>query len=100
MMIKLRCSRRVAYSRLDELMLKNGWVHWSYVKSKFDELRKQLAAQNPIKYPDWKQVPIPMHKAGVKDLPAPVQAENEQKNITLENTPDERQFTPRDTATA
>lgn len=84
MLLQIRCSAHVSYRRLDALLNQNGWIRWSRVKPHFDKLRKKIAAGDPIKYPNWKEVKIPMVRAGKKDLPAPIQAENEAKLLTLE----------------
>lgn len=79
MVVNIRCSAHVSQTRLDRLMLANGWVRWNVLRSKFNELKKKIAAANPTKYPNWKEVKIPMVRAGLKDLPAVIAAENEIK---------------------
>lgn len=81
---KIRCSAHVSYERLNKLMLDNGWVRWHLLRDKFTELKKKIARDNPIKYPNWKEVKIPMLSAGMKDLPAQIAAENEKKTIQIE----------------
>lgn len=83
MMVKIRCSVQAAYSRLDALMLQNGWVHFSDLKEKFNRLKQRIARQDPVKYPDWKRVVIPMHKGKIADLPMEFQVENEKKQLAL-----------------
>lgn len=92
MMLKLRCSAQVSYDRLDKVMRANGWIHWSTVKDKFDALKKRLARQDSVKYPNWKAVVIPMVKAGIKDLPTEIRAENEAKTIQIEGASNEESY--------
>ena len=89
---KLRCSAHVAYARLDSLMRQNGWIRWQEVKTRFDILRKKLAKANPIKYPNWREVQIPMRAAKLADIPKQISAENLEKI-------DDRSTTANDTAT-
>lgn len=80
----IRCSAHVAYQRLDALMLANGWIRWNKLRDRFNSLKQRIARENPTKYPNWKEVKIPMVRAGLKDLPAAIAAENEIKeNIEL-----------------
>lgn len=83
MMIKIRCSAHCSYDRLNKLMLDNGWVRWDDLKAKFDKIKKRLAATDPVKFPNWKQVVVPMIRGTKKDLPMLVQAENDAKNVEV-----------------
>lgn len=82
-MIKIRGSAHVSYTRLNALMRENGWIPFRLVKNKFDMLRKKLALTDPIKYPNWKQIEIPMKKGTRADLPAQIRAENDGKELEI-----------------
>lgn len=79
LLCKIRCSAHVAYERLDALMLQNGWVRWNLLHAKFNELKKRIARDNPVRYPNWKEVEIPMRSAKLTDLPAQIMEENKNK---------------------
>lgn len=83
MAINIRCSCHVSYDRLNRLMRQNGWIRWKEVRDYFNKLRKKISAADPIKYPNWKEVKIPMLKGGIKDLPPLIQQENENKNMEV-----------------
>jgi len=83
-MLKIRCSAHVSYDRLDKALLQAGWVHWSgKIKSYFDKMRKKVAASNPVKFPNWKQVQIEFGKPNLQSLPKAIQEENEKKNLEI-----------------
>lgn len=83
MLLKIRCSSHVSYERLNDLMHKNGWVRWSELSAQFIRLKKQIAKSDPVKYPNWKEVKIPMTAAKKSDLPAPLKEEQDQKVIEV-----------------
>lgn len=99
MLLKIRCSAHVSYDRLNRLLRTDGWVPWRLVKHKFDALKKKLAATNPTKFPNWKQIEIPMRVAGMKDVPQQIRSENEQKHEGIEILEATNESTPTALAT-
>src|SRR5712664_1618680 len=79
-MVRIRASAQCPLRLLYAAMEKNGWIRWSRFRTRLNILKKKVAAGNPTKYPNWKEVRIPMMAASLKDLP-----EQFNKHITLEN---------------
>jgi hypothetical protein len=73
MVAKIRHSPMAASAKVDSIMYLNGWVPWTRLREKFNELKKRVAKGNPTKYPNWKQVEIPMRVAKLEELPPAVQ---------------------------
>lgn len=74
-MIRVRCSVTVSYDKLDKMMIQNGWVRFDKLRENFNEIKKKLAAADPVKYPNWKAVKIPMRAGSKDDLPAGIHKE-------------------------
>lgn len=74
--IRIRCSAHVSYYKLDRVMRANGWIHWSGVRDRMNVLKKKIAKSNPVKYPNWKEVKVPMIAGKRSDLPQMVANES------------------------
>lgn len=85
MVIRIRCAKTVSYDRLNKLMAQNGWVRWSLLRDRFNELKKKCAKTDPIKFPNWKEVVIPMRAATRADMPSGIHRDKDTE-ILLENT--------------
>lgn len=75
---RIRHSPHLASAQLDTMMRMNGWVRWNLLRERFNELKQRIAQGAPTKFPNWKEVKIPMFSAKLDDLPAGIH-----KQVTL-----------------
>lgn len=83
-MVRIRASAQCPLRLLYAAMEKNGWIRWSRFRTMLNILKKKVARSNPTKYPNWKEVKIPMASANINDLPAQFK-----QHITLEDAANE-----------
>jgi hypothetical protein len=67
--LRIRVAPTHSQARLDDVMRQNGWVRFSDLREKFNRLKQRVAKENPIKFPNWKEVKIPMKHGTKADLP-------------------------------